>query len=630
MTAVWACDQQLAGERALHVDGDLIRSRRLFHEAYVAAERDRDGDAMARAALGLGGVWVHEHRSAADAALVRARQEHALQLIEPGTALALRLRARLAGEEDYRHGSSAAVLSLVSEARRMGEPEALTEAISLAHHCLLGPQHASERLELANEMIGQAGLTGRPGDLVIGMLWRTVDLFLTGDPRAERSLIELRERIDTQNHLAVAFVVSAMDVMLSIRAGRFLEAEKLATICADQGEAAGDVDATGWFGGQIGTIRWYQGRIAELLPVLSELVNSPTLSATDNSYFAALATAAAAAGDHRLAAGMLARLHGRHLADLPRSSSWLMSMYGIVEAAHLIGDAEIASRAYALLSPYAHLPIIASLGVTCLGSVHHALGMAALTMGDTSTAIAHFRDAIARNLGLNHWPAVTMSRWRLGQTLALRNGIRDQAAHRELAAAEKEADELGMRLPALPSDRRRTMTRTVTCQRRGVQWAVELGTRTALLDDSVGMRHLTVLLANPGREIRAIHLASGFAEAESDGMSAQPVLDDVARRTYEERLAELQAHIEELEALQDNEQAAALGAERDWLVAELAAATGMGGRARQFTDDEERARIAVGKAVRRALNRIAMTDPIIGDELRATIQTGLRCSYRPR
>jgi hypothetical protein len=465
---------------------------------------------------------------------------------------------------------------------------------------------------------------------MIGMLWRTADLFLMGDPRAERSLIELRERLYSRNHLAVGFVVSAMDVMLSIRAGRFMEAEKLASICADQGEAAGDVDTTGWFGGQIGTIRWYQGKVAELVPVLSELVNSPTLSTTDNSYFAALATAAAAAGDHRLAAGMLARLHGRHLDDLPRSSSWLMSMYGIVEAAHLIGDTEISARAYTLLSPYAHLPIIASLGVTCFGSVHHALGMAALTVGDTAGAAGHFRDAIARNLALNHWPAVTMSRWRLGQALALRNGPRDQAAHRALAAAEQEAGELGMRLPALPSDRRKSAARTVTCQRDGVRWQVEFGSRTALLDDSVGMRHLAVLLANPGREIRAIHLAAGFTDAENDGMSGQPVLDDVARRTYEERLAEMQAGIEDMEALHDSDQAAALRAERDWLLAELAAATGMGGRVRHFADDEERARIAVGKAVRRALNRVAGADPIIGDELRATIQTGLRCSYRPR
>jgi hypothetical protein len=38
----------------------------------------------------------------------------------------------------------------------------------------------------------------------------------------------------------------------------------------------------------------------------------------------------------------------------------------------------------------------------------------------------------------------------------------------------------------------------------------------------------------------------------------------------------------------------------------------------------------VGKAIRRALSRIAGVDPVIGEELRASVQTGLRCCYRPR
>jgi hypothetical protein len=37
----------------------------------------------------------------------------------------------------------------------------------------------------------------------------------------------------------------------------------------------------------------------------------------------------------------------------------------------------------------------------------------------------------------------------------------------------------------------------------------------------------------------------------------------------------------------------------------------------------------VGKAIRRALTRIAEADPVIERELRDTIQTGVRCCYRP-
>ena len=65
-------------------------------------------------------------------------------------------------------------------------------------------------------------------------------------------------------------------------------------------------------------IRWYQGRIVEALPMLSGLVDSPTLSTVDNSSLAALAVAAATAGDQPTATSALARLYGHDLADLPR------------------------------------------------------------------------------------------------------------------------------------------------------------------------------------------------------------------------------------------------------------------------------------------------------------------------
>jgi len=69
--------------------------------------------------------------------------------------------------------------------------------------------------------------------------------------------------------------------------------------------------------------------------------------------------------------------------------------------------------------------------------------------------------------------------------------------------------------------------------------------------------------------------------------------------------------------------------ERDWLIDQLAAATGLAGRVRNFTGNDERARVSVGKAIRRALKRIANVDPVIGEALEVGVHTGLRCSYRP-
>jgi hypothetical protein len=160
---------------------------------------------------------------------------------------------------------------------------------------------------------------------------------------------------------AVGFVLSAIEVMPAIRAGQLDEAESLVNICAKSGASAGDIDSEWWPGAQLVTIRWYQDRLAELLPMLQELVHSPALSPVDNSAVAALAVAAALGGDRRTAVSCLAALRGTDLAMLPPSSSWLVTMNGVVEAAYLLEDADLAAQAYDLLRPYAHLPMVGGL-----------------------------------------------------------------------------------------------------------------------------------------------------------------------------------------------------------------------------------------------------------------------------
>ncbi|MFB4275659.1 hypothetical protein ACBJ59_10220 [Nonomuraea sp. MTCD27] len=611
----------LDGEHALLVEGDLRRARELFHVAYHEAVRRGDRPATARAALGLGGMWVHEHRTAAGAAMVRMRQREALFLLDADSPVALRLRIRLAAEDDHRGGGHDAILAMVSETRAAGDPVALAEALSLAHQCAPGPEHGAARLELARELIGVASRTGRRSDLLTGLLWYAVDLLLAADPHAERALGELRDALDGEGHQAVEVVLGGIEVMLDLRAGRFGQAEERAAAWHERGVAAGDHEATGRHGCQLAAVRWYQGRIGELVPRLTNLLNSPMLGADDSPY-ACLAVAAAAAGDRRLAGSMLARLRGSVLADGPRTGTWLVSMYAVVEAADLLADTELAARAGALLAPYAELPVMTGPGIACFGSARHSLGVAAITTGDLDRAIGHLRRAVDDNLALGHWPAVALSRSRLGQALVLRDGPRQEAARRQLALAEQEARALGMALP-------RQVAGRVTCRPSGPRWRVELGARTALVDHCVGMLHLAALLADPGREIPAADLAAGSAGPATGPESAQRLLDGPAGRAYKNRLAQLDAEIQELESNHQRQQAHGRRAERDWLITELASATGLSGRARTLAPGGERARTAVGKAIRRAVDRIAAADPVIGAELRATVRTGVRCSYDP-
>jgi hypothetical protein len=619
----------VAGIRAREVEGDLRASRQSFEQAYQLAERAGDVQAMALAALGLAGLWVSERRTVTGAVLLESRLEHVLSLLDPHSSLALRIRTRLAGEADYVRGGHEAILAELDAARAAADPELLAEALSLAHHCLLGPEHVQVRRELAVELIKASFRTGRRSDLLMGLLWQTVDAYSAGDPHAGRHLGELRDQLEQQNHLAVAFVVSAIDVMLAIRAGRLDDAESLARACAASGAAAGDIDHEWWPGAQLVTIRWYQGRLAELLPVLRDQEHSPDLSAVDNSAVAALGVAAAQGGDLRTAASSLGTLCGGDLAGLPRSSSWLGTMNGIVETAALLGDADVSDRAYELLRPYASLPMVGGLGITCFGSVQHALGVASLTSGHLDQAIDHLRAAVQRNLALAHWPAVVASRRLLAQAHQRRGQPGDIDAGRgELATAASEAAALGWPDPGQGA--RGSAVLVAECHRVGRKWRLSWQDRSVLMEDSIGMTHLAVLVANPRQEILAAELAAGLSAigAGAEGGSAHPVLDQAAITEYRNRLKRLDAELGQREPGDEREHEEAR-AERDWLVAQLASAAGFGGRVRSFPDQGERARVAVGKAIRRALARITEADPILGDHLRQTVHTGVRCSYWP-
>jgi hypothetical protein len=619
------------GSHALLTSGDLEAGRQQYERAHRLAERDGDAEAVALAALGLGGIWVHENRTAAASVLLEARLRHALSLLDPDSSLALRLRARLAAENNYQCGERTAILEVLRQARMSGDPVARAEVLSLAHDCLLGPDHGTLRRQLSVELIEESFVTGRRSDLLLGVLYQAVDLLFDGDPHAERRLGELRELLAQGDHLAIGYVVSAIDVMLAIRAGRLEEAEEKAHLCLQRGTEAGDVDATGWYGAQLVAIRWYQGRLAELLPALEEVAHSPTLSAADNAFRGALAVAAALAGDRLKASSALAALCGSDLADLPRSASWLATIYAIAETALLLEDRSTATRVYELLSPHAHLPMMASPAV-CFGSAHLALGVASLARGELDAAAVHLRSAVRQNLALAHLPAVVASRRRLAQVLALRGRPEDTAeARAEFSTAATDAATLGLAVPGDGAPR--DSDTAVVCTREGWDWRIESGGRGAVVEHSIGMLHLAVLIANPRQEIPAIDLVAGLAALNDTTKrataTAQPLLDREAMRAYRARLTRLNDEIRDLEAANEGERAASTRAERDWLESELVSATRIGGRSRSFADDTERARISVGKAIRRALARITDADPVIGDHLRRTVRTGVRCTYWP-
>ncbi len=250
---------------AVLASGRLADARPLFQHAARVADREGDPAALARAALGLGGVWISEHRQAADVEAMLALQRRALDALPAGErVLRARLTMRLAAEDAYRGSDVRPVLAALAGVRLTGDAHATAEALSLAHHVLLTPEHTLRRLVMANEQIALATVAGDSLLTLIGVCWRAVDLFQIGHPRAPAALDELRVRADALRCGSVQFIARGMAVMLAIRAGEFARAESDAAACFALGSEVGDADALAYHGAHLSAIRYFQGREAEL------------------------------------------------------------------------------------------------------------------------------------------------------------------------------------------------------------------------------------------------------------------------------------------------------------------------------------------------------------------------------
>ncbi|MGE0680060.1 MAG: hypothetical protein AB7P69_03985 [Candidatus Binatia bacterium] len=610
--------------------GQLAAARPLFHRAARLAETEEDPFILARAALGLGGVWVREHRLLEEAERVSALQRQALAMLpHDATVLRTRLSIRLAAESAYRGGSVAAVIEGVDIARRTGNARALAEALSLCHHTLLTPEYVTSRLVLANELITVASVA-RDGMLsLIGLCWRAVDLFLLGDPSAHMALTEVRLRADALRCRSVLFIVQAIEVMLAIRAGRFEQAEHAAAACYALGVEVGDADAVAYYGAHLAAIRVFQGREAAIADATASIAAAPTLTERDHAFSSAAALFALRAGQPAQARATLESLTRDGFQSIIPTSSWLVTMQAIIELAAALNDRQNAQAAYDLLLPYAELPLMASLAIVCFGAVHRPLALAASTCGKIDLAIAHFEAAVTTNERLGHRPAAIQTRAELALTLLQRAGAGDRHRGRTLIQeAISEADALGMTglIARWQDAQAKIEERNVGEECKFVKissdprggWRVALGGHIATTPDLVGMRYLARLVAEPNREIPALALVVGQG-ASPLPISGHTVMDAVAVTAVRTRICELRQQ----QGLSADEQD-----ELDTLTHELTRASGLGRRIRSFADAPERARTAVRKAVKRAIEQVTAANPVVGQHLAGRIETGAVCCYR--
>jgi tetratricopeptide (TPR) repeat protein len=165
----------------------------------------------------------------------------------------------------------------------------------------------------------------------------------------------------------------------------------------------------------------------------------------------------------------------------------------------------------------------------------------------------------------------------------------------------------------------------------GEMRTVEWDTSRVTIRDLKGFRYIERLLADPGREFHAVELVRMEAGAPVTGAvdSGVPILDEAAKRAYRRRLAEIDEDIDDARVDNDLGRVELAERDRDYLVAELRRASGLGGRERTELDDAERARASVTRSIRYALDRLAEHSPAVAAYLHQHVRTGAYCAYEP-
>jgi tetratricopeptide (TPR) repeat protein len=273
-----------------------------------------------------------------------------------------------------------------------------------------------------------------------------------------------------------------------------------------------------------------------------------------------------------------------------------------------------------------------------------AEGRVRLAEGDAANAERIFADAarLWNEVGAPYEAAVA----RVGLAESLRAGGSDHRAALELDAARTILDRIegAQTTDAADTERRSGVGAgtSSTFRREGDYWLLVFAGRTARVRDLKGLRYLARLLAQPAHEFHALDLVAAENGSAAPGERGEPagvsrlrlgdagaMLDDQAKKAYRRRLAEIEEDIEQAHALGDADRAAQAETERDFLVRELARAVGLGGRDRFAASASERARVAVTRAIRHGIARIAEHHPELAEHLERAIRTGTYCAYIP-
>jgi tetratricopeptide (TPR) repeat protein len=556
-------------------------------EAAGRAEKLANAALLARAALAAGGVWRF---GTVDARLIELLGRARAALVGGDERLLALVEARLAGAMQPAPDPWEAVKlarAAIGRARNTGDDKTILDALFFGLSAMVDYVHPDEALPLNRELLERAIAAGERAKVLrarLRIIFNHAERGAFDD--VDREIDGYAAEAEAVGHPQHTWVIPLLRAMMALVRG---DAEGYAR----HRQMAAEVAARG-------------------------AVTHAPLTLLLHDLWRAMLTS-----DEQLARSISAAVE----AAMPKTSpanvvaitAWLRWRTG-----DFTGAGEVLDRAHGLERDALDICIIAEvfadlqrpeLARAISGALEQRRGLV-VSMGQAAYGLINF-----------HERHLAYCRFAVGERKEARRLLDTAMARaKELGAAafvaqlERDLKRLGLE----PVQREaRSPTTMIRIERDGELWRVN---GAFSLKDSRGLQILHALISRPGVDVHVLDLSSKGA---ADGGDAGELLDEDAKRAYRARLLELARGIESAEEDADLGRAERLREEKDVLEAELARAFGLGGRVRRAGSAAERARVAVQRRVRDAIERIREQDQALGRELDRSIKTGMTCRYDP-
>ena len=374
--------------------------------------------------------------------------------------------------------------------------------------------------------------------------------------------------------------------------------------------------------------------------------------------------------DRALAESVLEEWVGLEFSQIPRDAQWLSSICLLSESVHSLRHERAAAQLYSLLEPFKDRVAVASSAIVCSGAVAGYLAQLADVLGRREEALGLCARAVEVNdsIGANYFAArirlhgaqmgfrdpslKDFSQARTWVAEAMRliedcklEGLRALLA--EVEAAGRERGELDVSAVSADLPAGGALVEAppqATFAPRGDFWEISWAGETARLRYQRGFDCIQILLRHPNQDLHCRDLMTGSEAGETnplDRASLQSgelgladddgleIVDQQALVAYRARIEEAREELAEAESHHDLGRVQMLREEIEAILAMVSGATGLGGRRRKTGSEVERARTAVRKRIKSALDRIRRDLPDLHAHLAANLNTGTICSYAP-